>query len=87
MRDGASACASTVPVIMVAGTNGKGSDLCDASRAIARQAGYRVGLYHQARIWCTSTERCRINGAPVADAVDLLPHFAAVEAARGEHRR
>jgi dihydrofolate synthase/folylpolyglutamate synthase len=69
-----------VPVITVAGTNGKGST-CAMLDAIARQAGYRVGLYIKPHL-VHFEERCRINGA-MADAVDLLPHFAAVEAARG----
>jgi len=69
-----------VPVITVAGTNGKGST-CAMLDAIARQAGYRVGLYIKPHL-VHFEERCRINGE-MADAVDLLPHFAAVEAARG----
>jgi dihydrofolate synthase / folylpolyglutamate synthase len=70
----------TVPVITVAGTNGKGST-CAMLDAIARQAGYRVGLYIKPHL-VHFEERCRINGR-MAEAADLLPHFAAVEAARG----
>jgi dihydrofolate synthase/folylpolyglutamate synthase len=70
----------TVPVITVAGTNGKGST-CAMLDAIARQAGYRVGLYIKPHL-VHFEERCRINGV-MADAAELLPHFAAVEAARG----
>jgi dihydrofolate synthase / folylpolyglutamate synthase len=69
-----------VPVITVAGTNGKGST-CAMLDAIARQAGYRVGLYIKPHL-VHFEERCRINGR-MAEAADLLPHFAAVEAARG----
>jgi dihydrofolate synthase/folylpolyglutamate synthase len=71
----------SVPVISVAGTNGKGST-CAMLECIALQAGYRVGLYIKPHL-VHFEERCRINGASVA-AADLLPHFQAVEAARGE---
>ncbi|HLL10516.1 MAG TPA: bifunctional folylpolyglutamate synthase/dihydrofolate synthase, partial [Rubrivivax sp.] len=36
----------SMPVITVAGTNGKGST-CAMLESIARQAGYRVGLYQK----------------------------------------
>ncbi|MGI9154534.1 MAG: bifunctional folylpolyglutamate synthase/dihydrofolate synthase, partial [Rubrivivax sp.] len=67
------------PVITVAGTNGKGST-CAMLESIALQAGYRVGLYTKPHL-VHFEERCRLNGNPIA-AQDLLPHFAAVEAAR-----
>ena len=70
-----------VPVITVAGTNGKGST-CAMLEAIALAAGWRVGLYQKPEL-VHFEERCRIGGAPVA-ADDLLPHFAAVESARGD---
>jgi dihydrofolate synthase/folylpolyglutamate synthase len=70
-----------VPVVMVAGTNGKGST-CAMLEAIALRAGYRVGLYSKPHL-VHFEERCRINGSMVAPG-DLLPHFEAVEAARGE---
>lgn len=70
-----------VPVITVAGTNGKGST-CAMLEAIARQAGYRVGLYQKPEL-VKFEERCRVDGAAVS-AADLVPHFAAVEAARGD---
>ena len=69
----------SVPVITVAGTNGKGSS-CAMLEAVALAAGYRVGLYIKPHL-VHFEERCRINGEMVA-AADLLPHFAAVEAAR-----
>ncbi len=69
------------PVVVVAGTNGKGST-CAILDAIARHAGYRVGLYTKPHL-VHFEERCRINGEPVA-AEQLLPHFEAVEAARGD---
>lgn len=70
-----------VPVITVAGTNGKGST-CAMLETIALQAGYRVGLYIKPHL-VHFEERCRVNGASVP-AADLLPHFEAVEQARGE---
>jgi dihydrofolate synthase/folylpolyglutamate synthase len=71
----------TVPVIAVAGTNGKGST-CAMLEAIALQAGYRVGLYSKPHL-VHFEERCRVNGQMV-DAAELLPHFEAVEQARGD---
>ena len=68
-----------VPVITVAGTNGKGST-CAMLEAIALAAGYRVGLYIKPHL-VHFEERCRVGGRPV-DAAALLPHFEAVEAAR-----
>jgi len=70
-----------VPVITVAGTNGKGST-CAMLEAIALQAGYRVGLYAKPHL-VHFEERCRVDGRMV-DAAQLLPHFEAVEAARRE---
>jgi dihydrofolate synthase / folylpolyglutamate synthase len=65
----------------VAGTNGKGST-CAMLESIALAAGYRVGLYIKPHL-VHFEERCRVNGVPVA-ADELLPHFEAVEAARGD---
>ena len=73
--------AFSVPVIAVAGTNGKGST-CAMLEAIALQAGYRVGLYSKPHL-VHFEERCRINGQMVDDTA-LLPHFEAVERARGD---
>ena len=69
-----------VPVVVVAGTNGKGSS-CAMLEAIALAAGYRVGLYIKPHL-VHFEERCRLNGESVS-AESLLPHFEAVEAARG----
>lgn len=69
------------PVVMVAGTNGKGST-CAMLESIALQAGYRVGLYIKPHL-VHFQERCRVDGRPV-EADSLLPHFEAVEAARGD---
>jgi len=68
-----------VPVVTVAGTNGKGSS-CAMLEAIALAAGYRVGLYIKPHL-VHFEERCRVGGDPVS-AEALLPHFEAVEAAR-----
>lgn len=69
----------SVPVIVVAGTNGKGST-CTMIESIALKAGYRVGLYIKPHL-VHFGERCRLNGA-TADPALLLPHFEAVERAR-----
>jgi dihydrofolate synthase/folylpolyglutamate synthase len=68
-------------VITVAGTNGKGST-CAMLESIASQAGWRTGVYSSPHL-VHFEERCRIDGAAVAEA-ELLPHFEAVEAARGD---
>jgi dihydrofolate synthase/folylpolyglutamate synthase len=49
-----------VPVVTVAGTNGKGST-CAMLEAIALQAGWRVGLYSKPHL-VHFEERCRIDG-------------------------
>jgi len=69
------------PVVIVGGTNGKGST-CAMLEAIALAAGYRVGLFSKPHL-VHFEERCRIAGESVA-AEALLPHFEAVEAARGD---
>jgi len=69
------------PVIVVGGTNGKGST-CAMLEAILRAAGYRTGLYTSPHL-LRYNERVRIAGAEAADEA-LAEGFAAVEAARGE---
>jgi len=69
------------PVISVAGTNGKGS-VCAMIESIARHAGYRTALHIKPHL-VHFEERCRIDGEMV-DAATLLPHFEAVELARGD---
>jgi len=73
--------AFAAPTIVVAGTNGKGST-CAMLEAIALAAGYRVGLYSKPHL-VHFEERCRVGGKSV-DAEALLPHFEAVERARGD---
>ena len=70
-----------VPVISVAGTNGKGST-CAMLECILGQAGYRTGVYSSPHL-VHFEERLRLQGVPV-EAAALLPHFEAVEAARGD---
>jgi len=69
------------PVIMVAGTNGKGST-CSMLESILMRAGYRVGLYIKPH-FLDFNERARVAGESACDA-DLIAAFAAVEAKRGE---
>ena len=69
------------PVVVVAGTNGKGST-CAMLESIALQNGYKVGLYIKPHL-VHFQERCRVGGVPV-EAASLLPHFEAIEAARGD---
>lgn len=68
-----------VPVITVAGTNGKGST-CAMLEAILLQAGYRPGVYTSPHL-VHFQERCRVHGEIVTPEA-LLPHFEAVELAR-----
>ena len=69
------------PVIIVGGTNGKGST-CAMLESILLQAGYRVGLYTSPHL-IDFNERARVNGDPATDDV-LVAQFAAVEAMRGD---
>jgi dihydrofolate synthase/folylpolyglutamate synthase len=59
-----------VPVIHVAGTNGKGS-VCAYLSSVLSQAGYRVGRYTSPHLvsWC---ERITINEQPVSPELLLL---------------
>lgn len=67
------------PVIIVGGTNGKGSTCAYLANIIDR-AGYRVGCYTSPHLLAYN-ERVRLNGQPVDDAA-LCAAFARVEAAR-----
>ena len=69
------------PVIMVAGTNGKGST-CSMLESVLLRAGYRVGLYIKPH-FLHFNERARING-DMADDASLVAAFDAVEAKRGD---
>ncbi|MDP2134578.1 MAG: bifunctional tetrahydrofolate synthase/dihydrofolate synthase [Sulfuritalea sp.] len=69
------------PVILVGGTNGKGST-CAMLECILRAAGYRVGLYTSPHL-LHYNERVRINGV-AADDASLCAAFARVEEARSD---
>ena len=71
----------TCPLILVGGTNGKGST-CAMIERILLGAGYRVGLYTSPHL-LRYNERVRIDGREVADEA-LCESFALVEAARGD---
>ncbi|HEY8101884.1 MAG TPA: bifunctional tetrahydrofolate synthase/dihydrofolate synthase [Burkholderiaceae bacterium] len=68
------------PVIIVGGTNGKGST-CAMLESILLQAGYRVGLYTSPHL-IDFNERARINGVAVSDDA-FIENFEMVEAHRG----
>ena len=70
-----------VPVIIVAGTNGKGST-CAMLESILSAAGYRVGLYTSPHL-LRYNERVRIAQCEADDAA-LAAAFARVESARSE---
>ena len=69
------------PVIIVGGTNGKGST-CAMLESILRAAGYRTGLYTSPHL-LHFNERARVAGAAAGDEA-LIEQFEAVEQARGE---
>ncbi|MEA9480131.1 bifunctional tetrahydrofolate synthase/dihydrofolate synthase [Xanthomonas campestris] len=68
-------------VIVVGGTNGKGSTVAFIE-AIGRAAGWKVGAYTSPHL-LRYNERVRIDGVEASDA-QLVAAFAAVEAARGD---
>ncbi len=69
------------PVILVAGTNGKGS-VCAYLDAILRAAGFHVARYTSPHIH-RFNERVVVDGVEATDA-QLVAAFDAVEAARGD---
>ncbi|MBS1144460.1 MAG: Folylpolyglutamate synthetase [Proteobacteria bacterium] len=69
----------TCPVIIVGGTNGKGST-CAYLENIIDRAGYKVGCYTSPHLLAYN-ERVRLNGRPASDAA-LCAAFERVEAAR-----
>lgn len=71
------------PLIVVAGTNGKGSTVAGLE-AIYLAAGYRVGAF-TSPILFKHNEQVRINGQMARDA-DFCGAFLRVEAARGQVR-
>jgi len=73
--------APTFPLIVVGGTNGKGSS-CAYLEAILGAAGYKTGLYTSPHL-LHYNERVRIAGREASDA-ELVAAFEKVDAARGE---
>jgi dihydrofolate synthase/folylpolyglutamate synthase len=69
------------PLIVVGGTNGKGST-CAYLEAILGAAGFRTGLYTSPHL-LRYNERVRIAGVESADA-DLVRAFERIDAARGD---
>lgn len=67
------------PVIVVGGTNGKGST-CTYLEAIYRRAGYRTACYTSPHL-LVYNERVRLDGVPADDAL-LCQAFERVERAR-----
>ena len=68
-----------VPIVIVGGTNGKGST-CAFLESILAAAGYRVGLYTSPHL-LRYNERVRVDRVAATDA-ELLAAFERVEAAR-----
>ena len=73
------AVAPPCPVILVAGTNGKGS-VCAYLSSILRAAGFRTAMYTSPHIHHFN-ERIVVNGVEASDT-ELVTAFEAVEAAR-----
>ena len=73
--------APTFPLIVVAGTNGKGST-CAYLEAILLAAGYKTGLYTSPHL-LRYNERVRIAGKEASDA-ELIAAFEKVGTARGD---
>ena len=71
----------TFPIIIVGGTNGKGST-CAFLETMLGAAGYKTGLYTSPHL-LRYNERVRLAGQDIADA-DLIEAFERVEAARGK---
>ena len=69
------------PVIIVGGTNGKGS-VCAMLESILHAAGYRVGCYTSPHL-LEYNERVRIGKQPASDA-ELCASFAQIEQVRGD---
>ena len=70
-----------VPVITVAGTNGKGSTCTMLTRMLSLQ-GYNVGTYTSPHL-IHYNERIALNAEPVSDAV-IIQAFKAIERVRGD---
>jgi len=64
-----------LPVVQIAGTNGKGS-VAAMVEAITRRSGLRVGLYTSPHL-CRFTERIRIDGEEISRA-EIVAHYRRV---------
>ncbi|HQS57542.1 MAG: bifunctional tetrahydrofolate synthase/dihydrofolate synthase [Gallionellales bacterium 35-53-114] len=73
--------APAFPIIVVGGTNGKGS-VCAMLEAMLHAAGYRVGCYTSPHLLAYN-ERVRIAKQPVNDA-ELCVSFEQIEAVRSD---
>ena len=71
----------TFPLIIVGGTNGKGST-CAYLEAILGASGYKTGLYTSPHL-LRYNERVRIAGSEASDA-ELVAAFERIDVARGE---
>jgi dihydrofolate synthase/folylpolyglutamate synthase len=72
---------ATVPVLTVAGTNGKGT-VARCATALLMVQGLRVGTYTSPHL-LRYNERIAVDGAAAADA-EILSAFTDIEAARGD---
>jgi len=70
-----------IPVITVAGTNGKGSTVA-MLESVYRAAGFSTGVYTSPHIMHFN-ERISVDGAPASD-MQLVSAFEAIESARGD---
>lgn len=72
---------ASCPVVMVAGTNGKGS-VCAMLSTMLHRAGFKVGTYTSPHI-LRYNERIAIDLAPASDE-RIVASFEAIDAARGD---
>lgn len=70
-----------VPVLTVAGTNGKGTTV-GVMEALLRGSGYRVGAFTSPH-FLRFNERIRVSGEEASDE-EIVAAFEAIEAARGD---
>ncbi len=69
------------PLILVGGTNGKGST-CTYLEAMLGAAGYKTGVYTSPHL-LRYNERVRVEGVESSD-IDLVQAFGRIDAARGD---
>ncbi len=70
------------PVIIVGGTNGKGSTVAGLE-AIYQAAGYRTGVFTSPYLF-TYNEQIRVNGCAVENDSSIINAFEKIDSARGE---